>query len=564
MRKLRSQMMIEGLAGAYPRALYRSMGYDDQDLRKPHIGIVNSWSEVNPGHIHLRQLAEFVKQGVWQAGGTPFEFNTISPCDGVAQGVGMHYILPSRDVIAASVECMTQAHRFDGLVMLGSCDKIVPGMLMAAAVLDLPTIFVTGGPMEPRTMAGQDLVVCDVKEAMGRVSSGEITEPEFEEIERDTCTGAGACGMMGTANTMSCLVEALGLSLPGTATISALDAKRQRLAKQAGRRVVELVKEGVHARRFLTRASLENALRAVLAMGGSSNVVLHVLAMAALAQVPLVLDDFDRLSRETPLIAKFKPASKYTLKDFESAGGMPGLLKELTPLLNLDCPVVEGGDLRSRIEGARVSRREVIHCLEEPLAPEGGLAVLKGNLAPHGAIVKQSGVNPSMLVHTGPARVAESEEEVRELLLGGQVQPGDVLVIRNEGPKGGPGMRELSIPAALLVGMGLGDSVAMVTDGRFSGATRGPCIGHVAPEAAEGGPLALVEDGDLIEIDIPSRELNLKITQQEMDRRLASRRGQLEEATGFLGLYARSVGSSAHGALFIRPSMGPGRKGGPV
>ncbi|MGQ9632151.1 MAG: dihydroxy-acid dehydratase [bacterium] len=550
--KLRSQKVIEGAAGAYARALYRSGGNRDEDLRKPMIAVVNSWNEVTPGHRHLRELAQFVKEGIWAAGGTPLEFNTIAPCDGIAQGAGMHYILPARDIVAASVELMVQAHQFDGMVMLASCDKVIPGMLIAAARLDIPAIFLPGGPMPPRRYKGRNWAACDVKEAIGALREGKITEEEFEEIERGLCTGAGACNMMGTASTMSCLVEALGMGLPGSSTIPASDALRWRLARETGARIVELVQEGVSASEIITEKSLENAARVSLGIGGSSNALLHLPAIAREVGVSFPLERFDSLSRGTPLIAKFKPASPHTISDLDEAGGVPAVMKVLSPLLHLDCLTVSGKTLREQLRGIEVLRDDVIRTLENPISPEGGIAILKGNLAPGGAVVKQSGVNPSMMVHEGPAKVFDSEEEVRDHLMSKRVQPGDVLVIRYEGPKGGPGMRELSIPAAILVGMGLEDSVAMVTDGRFSGATRGPCIGHVCPEAAEGGALAAVRDGDIVEIDIPARKLNLKVPEEEIRNRLKDRSPPEPKVDrGFLKLYSRLVGPANEGAILL-------------
>lgn len=547
--KLRSRVLMDGLTGAYPRAIYRSVGFTDEDLEKPQIAIVNSWSEANPGHVHLRELARYVKEGVWAAGGMPVEFNVIAPCDGVAQGAGMHYILPSRDIIAASIELMVQAHMFDGMVMLASCDKIVPGMLMAAASLDLPTVFLPGGPMLAREYAGSKMVMSDIKEAMGRLQAGKITAEEFYDIEANTNRTCGACGMMGTANTMSCLVEALGLSLPGAGTIPAVEARRLRLARKSGMQAVELVRQGLTARQMINRRGLTNATRVTMAMGGSSNTVLHLPAIARQAGWEMPLSVFDELSRTTPLLAKFKPASPFTLEDFDAAGGVMALMKELAPLLDLDLPTVSGTTLRDQVAQAQVKRRDVIHSLDQPLASEGGLAVLYGNLAPGGAVVKQSGVSPKMLVHRGPARVANSEEGVKELLLGGRVRPGDVLVIKYEGPKGGPGMREMSIPAALLVGMGLGDSVAMITDGRYSGATRGPCIGYITPEAIEGGPLAVVEDGDMIVIDIPRRRLDVELSDDEIRNRLKAWSPPLAKIKrGFMSRYPALVRSAQEGA----------------
>ncbi len=542
--------IFSGDHGAYARALYRATGKQDSDFSKPLIGIVNSWSEVNPGHVHLRRLAEWVKQGVRAEGGNPVEFNTVAPCDGIAQGRGMHAILPLREVIAASVELMVRANQFDGLVMLCSCDKIVPGMLMAAARLDLPTIFVTGGPMSPGRLGKREIITSDVKEGMGRLAAGAITAREFRAIELHACPGPGACTFMGTANTMACVTETLGLSLPGCATLPATHPARRTLCQVSGRAIMRLVRQKVTARRFLTQAGLENAIRIVLALGGSTNAAVHLPAIAHDTGIDLPLQRFDELSRQTPLIAKFRPASPLTLTDLHQAGGIPAALKILAPLLDLDLPTVSGEDLRARAAHASPPDPAVLHPLEEPLSPQGGLAVLRGNLAPDGAIVKQSAVVPAMLQHTGPARVFECEEDLAGSIREKGVKPGDILVIRNEGPQGGPGMRELSLPAAMLTGMGLNDSVAMITDGRFSGATRGPCIGHIAPEAAAGGLLALVQDGDRIEIDIPNRRLELLVPEDELATRRARWQPRpLPVGGGFLDLYARCVSQANEGAI---------------
>ena len=544
--------IFEGIHGAYPRALYRAMGYHDSDFNQPLIGIVNSWDEVNPGHFHLRTLAEWVKQGVREAGGTPAEFNTVAPCDGIAQGKGMHNILPLRDVIAASIELMVRANQFDGLVMLCNCDKIVPGMLMAAARLNLPTLFVTGGPMVSGRVGEREVMTSDVKEGMGRLKAGKISEQEFYDIESHACPSAGACNFMGTANTMTCVTETLGLSLPSCATLPALHPMRGELCMNSGRRIVDLVRQEITARIMLTRESLENAIRVVLALGGSTNAVLHILAIAHDAELDMELDVFDELSRQTPLIGKFKPASPYTVVDLHNAGGIPAVLKILSPLLHLDVPTVSGETIRARADSGKSSLPDVLHTLVSPLAPEGGIAILYGNLAPKGAVVKQSGVIAGMMHHTGPARVFECEEALQDSLQSQRIQPGDVLVIRNEGPRGGPGMRELSIPAAMLTGMGLNDSVAMVTDGRFSGATRGPCIGHIAPEAFVGGPIAVVRDDDLIEIDIPGRRLNLLVTEDELRWRLSAwELPSPDDTGGFLRLYRHTVSQADQGAILL-------------
>ncbi|MBM3236908.1 dihydroxy-acid dehydratase [Candidatus Poribacteria bacterium] len=548
----RSSKVVEGVGGAYARTLYRAVGAIDSDFKKPLIAVANSWNELVPGHYHLEQMAEHIKNAIWAAGGWPMEFNTIAACDGAAQGRGMHYILPMRDIIAASVELMLQAHSFDGVVMIASCDKIIPGMLMAAARCNLPTIFFTGGTMLPRSDIDRTYVACDVKEAIGRYNSGEIDEQELNRIESIICASVGACSMMGTANTMASVVEAMGLSLPYCATMLAVDAARVHLARYTGERIVQLVEEGLTANQIITEKSIENAVRVCLALGGSSNALLHLPAIAHDAGIKLTLDDFNALSRKTPLLAKFKPASQFNLLDFHEAGGVPALMKELQSLLHCDVPTVTGRTLKENLAEAKVLRPEVIPSLNKPLAPEGGIAVLYGNLAPKGAIVKQSAVSEKMLVHSGPAKVFESEEEVRDHLTSKQVKQGDVLVIRYEGPKGGPGMRELSIPAAMLVGMGLGDSVAMVTDGRYSGATRGPCIGHVCPEAAEGGPIALIQDGDIIHIDIPNRKLNVELSDEELNRRRANwHPPEPKIQNGFMALYSKIVGDANVGAVIV-------------
>jgi dihydroxy-acid dehydratase len=544
------------LAGAYARGLYHACGVDDVE-DKPLVGIANSWNDLVPGHVHLNQVAEAVKESVWAAGGVPLAFNTIALCDGICQGQGMHAVLPSREVIAASVELTVRAYGFDALVCLASCDKIIPGMLMAAARIDLPTIFVTGGLMAEGQWQGQRVVTSDVKEAIGRANRGEIAPDELHKIERTACPGPGVCNMMGTANTMCVVVEAAGLSLPGNTTIEATEpASRDvnpdllALASETGRHAVECMADGVTFRSVVTLTTLRNLVAVVQAIGGSTNLVLHLMALATELGYQMTLDDWDHIGRETPLLAKFKPASPYSVSDFGRAGGVPALLKVLSPLLDLNVPTAYGSTLAQVAAQAEVHRPEIIRPLDEPLAPTGGIVVLRGNLAPEGAVVKASGVHPKMMRHVGPARVFDCEEDVQECLLGGRVHPGDVLVVRYEGPRSGPGMRELSLPAAILVGMGLADSVAMVTDGRFSGATRGPCVGHVCPEAALGGPLAALRDGDVIEIDVPNRVLNVRLSDDELRERLEEWVLPSKEIPpGFLRLYADHVGPASQGAV---------------
>jgi dihydroxy-acid dehydratase len=544
------------LAGAYARGLYHACGLSDVE-DKPLVGIASSWNEMVPGHIHLGRLAEAVGSGVRSAGGVPLVFNTIALCDGICQGAGMHAILPSRDLIAASVELTARAYGFDALVCLASCDKIVPGMLMAAARLDLPTAFVTGGLMDEGEWRGERVVTSDVKEAIGRANQGEITIDELHEIERAACCGPGVCNMMGTANTMCVVVEAAGLSLPGNATMAATAPNSRQvnpdlltLAERTGERVLHALREGLTFRHVVRLETLHNLIAVVQAMGGSTNLVLHLSALASELGYPLALDDWDHIGQRTPLLCKFKPASSRTVSDFGRAGGVPALLKRLSPLLDLDVPTAYGGTLAHVAGEAVVRQPDVIRPLDDPLAPTGGIAVLKGNLAPDGAVIKVSGVDPKMRYHVGPARVFDCEEEVQDCLLGGRVQPGDVLVVRYEGPRGGPGMRELSLPAAILVGMGLSDSVAMVTDGRFSGATRGPCVGHVCPEAALGGPLAVLRDGDVVEIDVPGRSIQVHLDEDELQTRLAEWTPPRRTIPpGFLRLYARSVGPASRGAV---------------
>ncbi len=485
-----------------------------REIERPIIGIANSASELIPGHIHLREVGEAVKAGVRAAGGTPLEFSTIGICDGIAMGhQGMRYSLPSRDLIADSVEIMARAYPFDGMVLVGNCDKIVPGMLMAMLRMDIPAVYVSGGPMLAGCYQGRAVDLITVFEAVGRHRRGEMTEAELEELEDAACPGAGSCSGMFTANSMNCLAEALGLALPGNGTVPAVSAGRLRLAKEAGSKVMDLVSEDVRPRSIATERAFRNTICVEMALGSSTNTVLHLPAIAAEAGVGLELELFNQISQKTPNLCRIAPAGPYHVEDLDRAGGIPAVIKELSGrrgLLDMEAPTVSGETLAGIARWAECRDREVIRPLDDPYSPDGGLAVLFGSLAPGGAVVKKSAVDPAMLVHSGPVRVFDGEEEALEAILAGAISPGDVVVIRYEGPKGGPGMPEMLSPTSALAGMGLDREVALVTDGRFSGGTRGAAIGHVAPEAQEGGPIASLKDGDIIEIDIPAKTLGIK------------------------------------------------------
>lgn len=539
-----------------PRFIFKSMGYLDEELQKPLIAVVNSWSECHPGHFHLRELANSVYSGIYMGGGTPVGFNTIAPCDGVAAGhEGMKYILPSRDIIAASIEMMVQAHRFDGMVCICTCDKIVPGMLMAAARLNIPTIFVTGGFMLSGSYKGVKLTNAQLAEIFAKWKRRQISDEEYRTMAGACMLSCGACNMIGTANTMCCLTEALGMSLPGNGAVLAVSARLSQMAKQAGIQMMKLIESDLKPSQIMTREAFENAIRVLMAIGGSTNAILHLPAIASELGIKLVLDIFDSISRDTPWICPLNPNGPYVLQDLEEAGGIPAVMQRLGEKLHLNELTITGKTVRENIGEARVLRLEVIKPLSEPQFREGGIAVLKGNLAPHGAIVRQIGVNPKMLIHEGPARIFDREEDATEAVLQGKISPGDVLVIRYEGPKGGPGMREMHYTAsALCADPELESSTALVTDGRFSGGTRGPCIGFVSPEAAEGGPIAIVEDEDIIQIDIPNRKLNFKLSDVEIKGRLA-RWKPLEPKIkkGFLAIYAQLASSADKGTILRLP-----------
>jgi len=536
----------EGPEGTYARALYKAMGLDDADLSRPLIGVINSFSELCPGHFHLRKLTENVKAGVKHAGGTPLETGLPAVCDGIAQGPGMRYVLPLREIVAASVEIMIGAHSLDAAVILASCDKILPGAVMGALRTGRPFALVTGGLMET---ADGGLVASDIKEAIGRYQRGEIDESELKEIENSISACTGVCNMMGTANTMAVVAEAAGWSMPGNATAGALDPALDAIAREAGTCAVKMVEEGRNTTGSLDKKVFEDLIQIVQAIGGSTNAVLHIPAIAHEVGIELDADDFDRLGKTTPLLGKYKPSSSLNVSDFGRAGGVGALLRELSGLVDLERRTVTGSSLGENYpDGTRDT--SVLRPFSDPISPEGGIVVLKGSLAPDGAVLKSSGMDPLIIGHEGPAVVFDSEEEVRRYFSQGRARPGDVLVIRYEGPRGGPGMRELSLPAAMLVGAGLAETTAMITDGRFSGATRGPCIGHVCPEAALGGPIAVAQNGDRIRVDIPERRIDLLVPEEEISARLKEWSApQPRIKRGFLGLYATRVAPASRGAI---------------
>jgi len=552
---MRSDVMKKGLERAPHRSLLKAMGYTDEEIARPLIGVVNAANEIIPGHVHLNTIAEDVKAGIRLAGGTPIMFPAIGICDGIAMGhTGMKYSLASRELIADSTESMAMAHPFDGLVMIPNCDKIVPGLLMAALRLNIPAIFVSGGPM----LAGirQDGTSADlisVFEGVGAVKSGKLTQPKLKALEDCACPGCGSCSGMFTANSMNCVTEALGLGLPGNGTIPAVDAARRRLAKQAGMKVMELVKKQILPRDIATLDAFKNALAVDMALGCSTNTVLHLPAVAHEAGIKLDLDLFNKISKKTPNLCHISPAGEHHVQDLHRAGGIPAVMNRISDLgvIRKDILTVTGKTVGENIRGAKVYDNEVIRPLEKPYSKEGGIAILRGNLAPDGAVVKQSAVAASMLVNEGTARVFDGEDAAIAAILGGKIKPGDIVVIRYEGPKGGPGMREMLSPTSAIAGMGLDTSVALLTDGRFSGGTRGAAIGHISPEAAEGGMIAFVREGDRIAIDIPAKKITLKVSDAELKKR---QKGFVPPTpaikTGYLARYAKLVTSASTGAIF--------------
>ncbi len=549
---MRSDAIKKGLQKAPHRSLLRACGVTDEEMDKPFIGVANSFTSIVPGHIHLNEVADAVKQGISEAGGVPFEFNTMAICDGISMGhEGMKYSLASREIIADTVESMAQAHQMDALVLIPTCDKVVPGMLMAAARLDIPSIVVTGGPMKPGEFKGKPVDFISVSEGVGAVSSGKMTEEELNELERCACPGAGSCAGLFTANTMACVTEVLGMSLPYCATAHAVDAKKRRIARQSGAQIIELLNKNITPSKIMTQEAFENAIAADLALGGSSNTTLHIPAIANELEdkgVNITLDTFDEFSKKIPHITKLRPSGVHSLLDLDQAGGIPAVLKVIEGKINQHALTCTGKTLGENIKDAKVSDEEVIRPLSNPYSKEGGLAILKGNLAPRGSVVKIAGVNDDMKTHTGPAKVFDSEDECVAAIFNNEIKEGDVVVIRYEGPKGGPGMREMLNPTSAISGMGL-KSVALITDGRFSGGTRGPCIGHISPEAMEKGPLAALKDGDIIKIDMNNRILETDLEDAEIKNRLENTVSPDRKVKGWLSRYRKMASSADKGAI---------------
>ncbi|MBN2589494.1 MAG: dihydroxy-acid dehydratase [Sedimentisphaerales bacterium] len=552
---MNSDTVKKGFQRAPHRALMRATGLSEADIKKPMIGIANSFCEVVPGHVHLNKVAQVVKQAVRDAGGTPLEFNTIAVCDGIAMGhTGMKYSLSSREIVADSVETMVRAHCFDGLICIPNCDKIVPGMLMGSVRVNVPTIFVSGGPMAAgKTKDGKTVDLISIFEGVAEFNAGKINEKELTELECAGCPSQGSCSGMFTANSMNCLCEAIGMAMPGNGTILAIDPKRQELYKSVGKQIMTLIKKDIKPLDIINKKSLDNALILDMAMGGSTNTVLHTLAIANEAEIKYDLGSINSISAKCPNICKVSPSSKYHVEDVDAAGGISAILKEISKipnLLNKDCITVTGKTLGKNIAKAKVTNNEVIHSIKNPYSKTGGLSILKGNLAPKGSVIKTAGVAPEMLVHTGPAVIFESQEQACDGILAGKVKAGDVVVIRCEGPKGGPGMQEMLSPTSYIMGAGLGESVALITDGRFSGGTRGACIGHISPEAAVGGPIGLVKNGDIIEINIPKNSIKVKVSNKELAERKKKWKAPKPRITkGCLAKYAAMATSADTGAV---------------
>ena len=551
---MRSDLMKKGVERAPHRSLFKAMGYTDDEISRPIIGIANSANEVIPGHRHLGEIASAVKRGIAMAGGMPMEFSTIGVCDGIAMGhEGMRYSLASRELIADSIEVMAMAYPFDGLVLVCNCDKIIPGMLMAMLRLNIPSIIISGGPMLAGNSGGKAIDLISVFEGVGARYSGKITDHSLAQLEDSACPGVGSCSGMFTANSMNCLSEALGLALPGNGTIPAVSSARIRLAKEAGKKIMYLVDQDIKPRDIADRRAFQNAIHVEMALGSSTNTVLHLTAIAHESEINLKIEEFNRISAETPNLCRISPAGQHHMEDLDRAGGILAIMGELNKkrLLDTSLITVTGKTIKENIASAHSLDTEVIRSSDSPYSQDGGLAILFGNLAPDGAVVKKSAVDPAMLKHTGPARVFDSEESAMEAILGGKIIKGDVVVIRYEGPKGGPGMREMLSPTSSLAGAGLDKEVALITDGRFSGGTRGAAIGHISPEAKEGGPIAVLRDGDIIEIDIPEHSLNIRLNREEIAARFSKWKSpDYKVKKGYLYRYAKQVTSANTGAVF--------------
>lgn len=549
---MKSDNIKKGIQRAPHRSLLRACGLKDEDFKKPFIGIANSFTEIVPGHIHLKNLVEFVKEGIIAAGGIPFEFNTMAVCDGISMNHdGMKYSLPSREIIAATVESMAKGHSLDGLVLIPSCDKVVPGMIMGASRVNIPTIVVTGGPMESGRYNGKNVDLISVYEAVGELSAGKITEKEVDELERCACPGAGSCSGLFTANTMACLCETMGLSLPLCATTHALDKENEEMAYNSGRRIVGMVEEDLKPSDIMTQESFNNAIAVDMALGGSSNTALHLPALASEFSnygVDVDLELFDEISKKVPHIALISPAGEDTMRDLHNAGGIPAVLKAIESKIDTSVVTCTGKTIAENISDVEVLDSDVIHPIDNPVHADGGIAILKGNIAPNGSVVKKGAVAEDLMYLKGPAKVFTCEEDVTEAIFDHKIEEGDIIVIAYEGPKGGPGMREMLNPTSAIVGMGI-KNVGLITDGRFSGGTRGPCIGHVSPEAMADGPIAAIEDGDIIEIDIENRSINVELTDDEIAERLAKREIPKKDVDGWLALYRQLVSSADKGAI---------------
>lgn len=547
---MRSSIIKEDIDKAGARGLLRADGLKDADFKKPFIGIASAYSEVVPGHINLKKLTEQVKKGIRDAGGIPFEFGIPGICDGIAMGhQGMRYSLPSRDIIADSVELMISAHLFDGWVGVTNCDKITPGMLMAAGRVNIPAVMVTGGPMEPGEYKGRKIDLISIFEAIGSYKNGDLSKKELIEIEKNSCPGAGACAGLFTANSMACMTEALGLSIPGSATVHATDKRKEEIAYQTGKLIIDLVKKDLKPKDIVTKNSFENAIRVDMGIGGSSNTALHLPAVAHAFGITLPLTLFDKISKETPHLVNLRPSGPFFMRDFDDAGGIPQILIRLKDKLNLETKTIMGNTLGDVLKKVKLVKSDTIRNIDNPYHKEGGIAVLKGNLAPNGSVVKQTAVSEKIMKFEGKAKVFDSEEAATKAILAGKIKEGMVVVIRYEGPKGGPGMREMLEPTSLIAGMGLSESVALITDGRFSGGTRGPCIGHVSPEAFDKGPIAALKDGDIIKIDIPKRKLEVVLTDKEIKERLKIAKTPKKDIPEMLLRYRRFVSSSDKGAI---------------